>query len=95
MNEETKKTCVCPGCGHKHVISEREIGMYVGLVRALWQVFKWCEQKSRHAFHTKEVDGEKVYFFEPLEKVISVKDLQKILNASKEIVNKLKTKRTI
>jgi len=39
-----------------------------------------------------EVDGEKIYFFEPLEKVISIKDLQKILNASKEIVNKLKGK---
>lgn len=27
-----------------------------------------------------EVEGEKVYFFEPLEKVISIEDLQKIMD---------------
>ncbi|MDE1866138.1 MAG: hypothetical protein KGI08_00305 [Thaumarchaeota archaeon] len=51
-----------------------------------------------------EVEGEKVYFFEPLEKVISIKDLQKIMDTveqdllavknmrvnAKEVVNKLK-----
>lgn len=51
-----------------------------------------------------EVDGEKVYFFEPLEKVISIKELQKIMDTveqdllavknmrvnAKEVVNKLK-----
>lgn len=54
-----------------------------------------------------EVDGEKVYFFEPLEKVISIKELQKIMDTveqdllavknmrvnAKEVVNKLKDKK--
>lgn len=53
-----------------------------------------------------EVDGEKVYFLEPLEKVISIKELQKIMDtieqdllevknnriSVKKIVNKLKGK---
>lgn len=54
-----------------------------------------------------EVEGEKVYFFEPLEKVISIEDLQKIMDTveqdllavknmrvdAKEVVNKLKDKK--
>lgn len=39
-----------------------------------------------------EVEGEKVYFFEPLEKVISIKELQKIMDTAEEVVNKLKDK---
>lgn len=35
-------------------------------------------------------DGEKVYFFEPLEKVISIKELQKIMDTAEEVVNKLR-----
>lgn len=41
----------------------------------------------------KEVEGEKVYFFEPLEKVISIKELQKIMDTAEEVVNKLKEKK--
>lgn len=37
-----------------------------------------------------EVDGEKVYFFEPLEKTISIEDLQKIMDTAEKVVNKLK-----
>lgn len=40
-----------------------------------------------------EVDGEKVYFFEPLKKVISVKDLQKIMDTAEKVVNKLRDKK--
>jgi len=39
-----------------------------------------------------EVDGEKVYFLEPLEKVISIKELQKIMDTAEELVNKLRGK---
>ena len=39
-----------------------------------------------------EVEGEKVYFFEPLEKVISIKELQKIMDTAEEVVNKLRDK---
>lgn len=54
-----------------------------------------------------EVNGEKVYFFEPLEKAISIKELQKIMDTveqdllavknmrvnAKKVVNKLKDKK--
>ena len=33
-----------------------------------------------------ETEDEKVYFFEPLEKEISVEDMQKIVNANKKIL---------
>ena len=37
-----------------------------------------------------EVAGEKVYFFEPLEKVISIKELQKIMDTAEELVKEMK-----
>jgi hypothetical protein len=36
-----------------------------------------------------ETEDEKVYFFEPLEKVISVEDMQKILNNNEELIIEL------
>jgi len=42
---------------------------------------------------TKEYFGtedEKVHFFEPLEKVISIEDMQKIVDANEKIVKELK-----
>jgi len=38
----------------------------------------------------KESRDEKVYFFEPLEKEISVEDLQKIVDANEKLVKELK-----
>jgi len=37
-----------------------------------------------------ETDDEKVYFFEPLEKEISVEDMQKIVDANEKLVKKMK-----
>jgi len=37
-----------------------------------------------------ETEDEKVYFFEPLEKEISVEDMQKIANANEKLVKDLK-----
>lgn len=37
-----------------------------------------------------ETEDEKVYFFEPLEKEISIEDMQKIINTNKGLVEKLK-----
>ena len=37
-----------------------------------------------------ETEDEKVYFFEPLEKVVSVGDMQKIMDVNEKIVKKLK-----
>jgi len=37
-----------------------------------------------------ETDDEKVYFFEPLEKEISVEDMQKIVDAKEKLVKELK-----
>ena len=37
-----------------------------------------------------ETEDEKVYFFEPLEKEISIEDMQKIINTNKGLVEELK-----
>ena len=37
-----------------------------------------------------ETEDEKVYFFEPLEKEISIEDMQKIANANEKLVKELK-----
>lgn len=37
-----------------------------------------------------QVEDEKIPFFEPLEKAISIKELQKIMDTAEEVVNKLK-----
>jgi hypothetical protein len=37
-----------------------------------------------------EIEDEKVYFFEPLEKEISVEDMQKIVDANENLVKELK-----
>ncbi len=37
-----------------------------------------------------ETEDEKIYFFEPLEKVISVEDMQKIVDANENLVKELK-----
>ena len=37
------------------------------------------------------MENEKIYFFETLEKEVSVKDMQKILNANEKIILKLKS----
>ena len=37
-----------------------------------------------------ETEDEKVYFFEPLKKKISVKDMQKIVNTNRDLVEKSK-----
>ena len=36
-----------------------------------------------------QTEDEKVYFFEPLEKEISVRDMQKIVDANRKIVKKI------
>jgi len=42
-----------------------------------------------------EAEDEKVYFFGPLEKEISVEDMQKILDANEKLVKKLKDGKSI
>ena len=37
-----------------------------------------------------ETEDDKVYFFEPLEKEISVEDMQKIVNANEKLVKEFK-----
>jgi len=39
-----------------------------------------------------ETEDEKVYFFKPLEKEISVEDMQKIVDANEKLVKELKNK---
>jgi len=42
-----------------------------------------------------EVSNEKVYFFEPLEKEITVEDMQKIVDANEKLVKELKDGKSI
>ena len=37
-----------------------------------------------------QTEDEKVYFFEPLEKEVSIEDMQKIVDANEKLVKKLK-----
>lgn len=37
-----------------------------------------------------QTEDEKVYFFEPLEKEISVEDMQKVVDANENLVNEVK-----
>ena len=37
-----------------------------------------------------QTEDEKVYFFEPLEKEVSVADMQKIMNANEKLVKEMK-----
>lgn len=51
------------------------------------------ESKGMSALGTKEyfeTEDEKVYFFEPLEKEISVEDMQKIVDANEKLVKELR-----
>ena|ERR1700686_3058107 len=43
----------CGLCGH--IISKRQISLYSGMIKTLYQVFKWCEQKGIHEFKTAQV----------------------------------------
>ena len=40
-----------------------------------------------------ETENEKIYFFEPLEKEISVEDMQKIVDANEKLVKELQHER--
>ena len=42
-----------------------------------------------------QTEDEKVYFFEPLEREISVKDMQKIVDANENLVNRLKNGKSL
>ena len=50
MKQEKRK---CPHCGS--IISNRQIGLYSGMVYTLYKVFRWCETNNRHEFETKHV----------------------------------------
>ena len=43
----------CHACGQN--ISEREIGLYKGMVTALWRVYKWAREKEIHEFTRKDI----------------------------------------
>jgi len=43
---------------------------------------------TKEYFQTEE--GEKVYFFDPLEKEISVEDIQKIVDSNEKLIKEMK-----
>lgn len=55
MTTINKKYCICPNCNHSHTISEREIGLYKGMIESLWRVVLWCEQKVQHEFEMSDI----------------------------------------
>lgn len=50
MKEEIQ---FCPTCGH--IISQREISLYKGIMITLWKVFAWCKKNNRHEFERKDI----------------------------------------
>jgi hypothetical protein len=38
-----------------HIIDKREIAMFAGLVKALWKVYTWCQEKGIHEFKMNQV----------------------------------------
>ena len=53
MNIPTLNKQVCPQCGQS--VNEREIGLFTGMVTALWRVFEWSEQKGINEFTRKDI----------------------------------------
>lgn len=45
--------CECPTCGRS--INKREIALFSGMVKALFKVWKWCQEKRVHEFQRKEI----------------------------------------
>ncbi len=51
-----KKPIICTcGCGHTHIISEREITLYRGMAVALKKVHAWCVERGVHEFDISDV----------------------------------------
>jgi len=46
------------------------------------------DRKTSHEYF--QTDDERVYFFEPLEKEISIEDMQKIVDANDKLIKELK-----
>ena len=53
MSTKIHKKEKCHHCGS--IISEREIGLYRGLIKTLWRVFDWSESKNIHEFKRKDI----------------------------------------
>ena len=43
----------CPTCGQS--VNEREIGLFKGMVTALYSVWKWCEENNITEFTRKDI----------------------------------------
>lgn len=50
-----RQICVCSTCGDKHNVAEREIALYQGMIKALWQAFLWCKHNKVHEFKLKDM----------------------------------------
>jgi hypothetical protein len=56
-------------------------------VLTLWLVWRMSDREARG---WADIICEEVYFFEPLEKELSVEDMQKIVDANEKLVKELK-----
>ena len=62
----------------------RQCGKIISVANHHWE---FDNKVTKEYYQTED---EKVYFFEPLEKEISVEDMQKIVDANKKLVKDLK-----
>lgn len=51
--EKRNKLGRCPVCNQG--IKDRPIALYQGLIDSLYQIYRWCGEKRRHEFKTKEI----------------------------------------
>lgn len=58
MSKQTKRTGeVCPHCGQTIPAEWREIKLYKGIYRCLYDVFKWAQEKGIHEFAIRDIRG--------------------------------------
>jgi len=50
--EKNYHTC---SCGHRHIVDKREITLYLGMVKALWSVYRWSQEKGRYEFKMSDI----------------------------------------
>lgn len=51
MKTEGKQTC--PTCGQS--VNKREIIFYSGMVKILFKILRWCEEKGVHEFRRRDI----------------------------------------
>ena len=43
-------------CGHRHIVDDRVVALFSGMVLSLAKIYKWCVEKNKHEFQRKEIN---------------------------------------